>query len=257
MKKVDSKELKSPDKLQQELQKGFQWSAQHSKLVGVLLLGFVVVGAGISAKSYLDEKKESELQSKYYVIEKKLFDKKSAFQVAEAAAARKDNKTPPPPNAEKSSGDFEKDYGPIATEFSTLIQEAPQSKAAKMAALNLSDIQLEYSKNQEALELLKKVETGKKDLLSGMVQTQLGTVQADLNDCGSALSTWSQVLNNASAKPLHAAVKLKQGLCYESMKDFAKAEQMYTEAKTGEGEGETATARTADKYLRLLQTAKK
>jgi len=260
MKKIDSKELKSPDKLQQELQKGFQWTTQHSKLVGLLLLGFFVLGAGISAKSYMDEKKETELQTEYYQAEKKLFEQKASFETAVSEAANPpakkkedaEKKTPP---AAKASGDFEKDYGPIAAELLKVIEKAPKSKAAKMAALNLSDIQLEYNKPTEALETLKRIDAGSKDLLSGMIQTQLGTVQANMDDCNSALNTWSSVFNNAGAKPLHSAVKLKAGLCYEAMKDLGKAEQAYNEVKNEDKESEAA--RSADKYLRLLQTAKK
>lgn len=258
MKKIDSKELKSPDKLQQELQKGFQWTTQHSKLVGLLLIGFLVVGAGLSAKSYLDEKKEAELQSKYYQAEKKLVEKKNAFQAAQAQAdapkPKKGEKAPEPAGV-KASGDFDKDYGPVATELNKIIEEAPKSKAAKMAALNLSDVQAEYGKNEDALNTLKKVSAGSKDLLLGLVHTQMGTIQANMNDCQSALGTWDQVLSNAKAISMHSSVKLKQGLCYESMQDFTKAERLYTEAKAEQGDSPTAKA--AEKYLRLLQTAKK
>jgi hypothetical protein len=53
---------------------------------------------------------------------------------------------------------------------------------------------------------------------------------------------------------MHAGIKLKEGLCYENLKDLTKAEQMYSEAKNDDKE--SAVARTAEKYLRLLQTAK-
>lgn len=257
MAKIDSKELKSPDKFQQELQKGFQWTTNHSKLVGVLLLAFLVVGAGFSAKSYLDEKKETELQAEYYRAEKQMLDKKAAFQAAAEQAAKPPAKgeKPEAPAGEKSTGDFEKDFGAVAVDLNKLIEKAPNSKAAKMAALNLSDLQLEYNKPADALATLQKIDAGGKDLLSGMIQTQLGTVQANMDDCSSALSTWSRVFSNAGARALHPAVKLKAGLCYEALKDFDKAQQAYNEVKN-EGK-DSASARSADKYLRLLQTAKK
>jgi predicted negative regulator of RcsB-dependent stress response len=135
-----------------------------------------------------------------------------------------------------------------------IINEKPASKAAKMAALHLADVQLEYQKPQDAAETLKKVDIDNKDLLSGLVQNQLGTVQANLNDCNAAISTWQKVLSNARAKALHTAIKLKEGLCYENLKDLSKAEQMYSEAKNDDKE--SAVARAAEKYLRLLQMAK-
>lgn len=254
--KIDKKDLKSPDKFQQELQKGFQWTTQHSKIVGMIVLGFMVLGAGLSAKSYMDDRKENELQAKYYQVEKKLVEKKTAFETAKAQPpADPKAKTPPPPAGEKATGDFEKDYGPIAEELAQIVDQSPGSNAAKMAALNLAEIQLEYQKTAEAKAILEKVKTGSRDLLSGLVQVQLGTVQADLNNCTSAVDTWQKVLANTSAKALHGAVKLKSGICYESMNDLAKAEKLYSEAKSEDKE--SATARAAEKYLRLLPTAKK
>ncbi|MGZ5279334.1 MAG: tetratricopeptide repeat protein [Pseudobdellovibrionaceae bacterium] len=257
MKKISKQDLKSPDKLQQELQKGFQWTTQHSKLTGLVLLSFLVLGAGISAKSYFDEKSENEIQAKYYSVEKKFLDKKTSFEQAKAASqAPKDPKakTPPPAVEGKATGDFNQDFGPLAEDMMKIISEKPSSKAAKMAALHLAGTQIEYQKMTEAEATLKKVNADSKDLLSGLVQNQLGTVQANLNDCNGALSTWSKVLSNARAKALHSGVKLKQGLCYENMKDLAKAEQMYLEAKNEDKE--SVVARSAEKYLRLLQTAK-
>ncbi len=257
MKKISKQDLKSPDKVLQELQKGFQWTTQHSKLVGVTLLAFLVLGAGISAKNYLDEKSENDIQAKYYPIEKKFLDKKTGFEQAKAAVApAKDpkSKTPPPAVEGKATGDFAQDYGPLATDLMKIIEEKPSSKAAKMAALHLAEVQIEYQKMNEAEATLKKVDADHKDLLSGLVQNQLGTVQANLNDCNGAISTWQKVLSNARAKSLHSNIKLKQGLCYENLKEISKAEQMYSEAKNDDKE--SVVARTAEKYLRLLQTAK-
>lgn len=258
--KFDQKDLKSPDKLQAELQKGFQWTTQHSRLVGLSLLALLLIGAGVSAKSYLDDRKEKELQAKYFPLEKKLLEKKISFAAAaEAAAAPKDEKSkktqPETPKGEKASGNFEQDYGSIAQDLMKLIDEAPESNAAKMAALNLSELQIQYGLLPQAQKTLTQVKAGNKDLLSAMVWTQLGTVQGNQNDCNGAISTWQKVLSNKKAKSLQSAVKLKQGLCYEHLKDTAQAEKLYTEASLQDKE--SATARAADKYLRLLQSTKK
>jgi predicted negative regulator of RcsB-dependent stress response len=259
MKKFDKRELKSPDKFQQELQKGFQWTTQHSKVVGIALIAFLALGAGLSAKSYLDEKNEADIQARYFQAEKKLDEKKAAFQTAQEKPAmdpKKKNAQDAAPAGEKATGDFDKDYGSAAGDLMKIIDEAPKSKAAKMAALNLAEVQVEYKKLPEAQNTLSKVAAhDSHDLLSGLVQTQLGTVQADLNDCNSAVSTWGKVLANKEAKSLHSSVKLKSGLCYETLKDNAKAEKLYAEVSSGDKD--SATARAADKYLRLLQSTKK
>jgi tetratricopeptide (TPR) repeat protein len=263
MKKIDKRDLKSPDKFQQELVKGFQWTTKHSTLVGVAIVGFLVLGAGLSAKSYFDQRSEAQSQAQFYPLEKKLLEKKTAFQAATQAAAakppadpKKKNTAPvEPPAGEKPTGDFEKDYGPVATDMLNFIEKSPKSKAAKMAALHLSDVQLEYKKLPEAQDTLGKVRTDSNDLLSGLVLTQLGTVQANQNDCNAAVGTWQKVLSMSSAKSLHSAVKLKQGLCYESLNDMEKAQKLYSEVKADDKE--SAAAKSAEKYLRLLPATKK
>ena len=45
------------------------------------------------------------------------------------------------------------------------------------------------------------------------------------------LTTWQKVLANSSAKSLHGEIKLKQGLCFENLKDYTKAEQAYSSAQ--------------------------
>ncbi len=272
--KIDKKDLKSPDKFQQELVKGFKWSTQHSKMLGAALIAFLVIGAGITGKTYLDEKSEADSQAKFYPLEKKLFEKKTTFATAAQAAAAPakaladakkkkaaaDNSEKTADKtaekvADKATGDFDKDYGPIATDVMSFIESSPKTKAAKMAALDLSDVQLEYKKLPAAQETLSKVQSESNDLLSGLVLSQLGTVQADQNDCSAAVGTWQKVLAKSAAKSLYPSVKLKQGLCYESMKDLDKAQKLYSEVKTDDKD--SSAAKAAEKYLRLMPVTKK
>lgn len=272
--KLSKKAIKTPDMLQQELRKGFQWSTQHSKIVGFVVLAALGAGAAFSGKTWLDQKAENEIQSQYFKIEKSFLEKKAAFAAADEKSkmallnpkkdAKKDgkksaeNQTPPETAtdkvAEKSSGDLLKDYGTMPADFMKIIEKLPKSKAAKMAALNLSDLQIEYKNFDEAKSTLSKVNADSNDLLSALVLIQIGTLQADQKDCGQAVTTWGKVLQNRGAQALYPATKLKQALCYETLNDAPKAEKLYAEIKTENKD--SASAKSADKYLRLLQAKK-
>lgn len=249
--KLTKAQVKTPDKFQQNLAQGFQWTTKHSKAVLIGLAAFVVIGAGVSAKSYLDLQKETEIQSQYFLVEKAFMEKKSEFEAASRPQPPLAKGQTPPPALPKASGDLAKDYGTVPQDFLSVIEKAPKSKAAQMAALNLSDLQLEYKQMDDAKTTLSKVHADGKDLLSAMVLIQLGTLQANQNDCQSAVSTWQKVLASKDTKSLHSAARLKSGLCYEALNDKAQAEKLYAQIR--DEDKDSASAKSAEKYLRLLQ----
>lgn len=244
--KLSKDELRNPDKLTQELQKGFTWTTKHSGLVAALVVALLVIGGGYAAFGMWAEHKEAQIQEKYFKFEKDYLEKKQNFT---QSAMPVDPKNPVPATA-KSTGDVEADYGSVIKEFNAIINEAPSTKAAKMSALNLSEIYTSYGKPEEALAALNKVNSGS-DLLAALVLTQLGTLQADKQDCKAALESWNKALSNKKASFLSSSLFLKQGLCHESLGDVAQAEASYTKAK--ESSKEAATAKSAEKYLRLLK----
>lgn len=249
--KLTKEQIKNPDKFQQNLAQGFQWTTKHSKLVLAGVAIFVLIGAGVSAKSYLDHNREAEIQSQYFLVEKAFMDKKSEFEAAARPQPPVAKGQAAPPAPTKATGDLAKDYGTVPQDFMSVIDKAPKSKAAQMAALNLSDLQVEYKQIDDAKATLGKVTADGKDLLSAMVLVQLGTLQADQNDCQTAVSTWQKVLSSKAVTSLHSAVKLKSGLCFEALNDKAQAEKLYAEVR--DTEKDSASAKTAEKYLRLLQ----
>ncbi len=207
--KLTKAQIKTPDQIQQNLAKGFQWGTQHSKAVGLGVAAFILLGGGISAKSYLDEKAENEIQSQYFRVEKTFLEKKSEYLSAGQPQPPVAKGQTAPPVPAKATGDLSKDYGTVPQDFMSVIAKAPKSKAAQMAALNLSDLQVEYKMFNEAKETLGKVKADGTDLLSAMVLVQLGTLQADQKDCAAAVSTWQKVIASSSAKALHSSAKLK------------------------------------------------
>lgn len=260
--KISKEDVKSPDQVTQTLRQGFVWTTAHSKMVISAFAAFVVVGVGISLASYFSEKKEVAQQEKYFSLEKAYTDKKRGFEEAARAemmaAQAKDKKTTPEVDAsKKATGDVNKDYGTVISGFESFINEAGSTKAAQMAALNLSDIYLNYKMNDEALATLQKVEKNldQSDVLTALVWMQLGNVFANKNDCKSALEKWGKLANTKALAFAHDEAKLRMGMCYESMNDLAKAEAVYTEIGKKEDQSSTdfAASREAQKYLRILK----
>ena len=254
------KAAKKFDLLTYELKKGFEWTTQHSKFTIVTSLIFIGVGLTYSVFQYYSDKQETEVQEQYFKVEREFLKKKDLFDRYEATSKQanekpkdKKNKTKTQPQkieGEKASGDFEKDYGFAANAFSDLILKNPNSKAAMMSALNLSEVQIKYKKDDEALALLNKIKTNR-DVLSAMILIQKGTTQANLKDCKSAVDTWGQVLQMKTAQFMHADIRLRQAICFENLNDSVKAEESYNKVIAEVKDG--AVAKTAEKYLRLLK----
>ncbi len=277
--KKSKEDAKNPDVVTTELRKGFAWSASHLNLLIGFGIAFILLGAGITFLKFTKDKKETSIQEQYYSFEKQYLEKKQKFEQSEtqieslkntAAGSTKteakadaknknakNKKQAEPPAPENiATGDLTKDYGAILTGLKDIIAAAPSSKGAKMAALNISEIQAKYKNIDQALESLNKVDSQDKDLLSAMIKVQLGTILADKQDCAAAIKSWDQVLANKSAEFIHSAVKLKKGLCYEVLNDTKLAGELYAQVKEeSKGEGkDSALGKSAEKYLRLLKS---
>jgi tetratricopeptide (TPR) repeat protein len=266
-KKLTKEDLKR-DAMTQELQKGFAWTTKHMTGVIIFLIAFVVLGAGYSAFSYFDTKKEEESQNSYYKVEAEYLAQKTKFETFEAEAnkpkdekknSKKDQKTKSEdqtdtdkPQGLKASGEVSQDYGKVVSGFESVINKDPKSNAALMAALNLADIYSSYQQSEKALSHLEQVKPNK-NLLSAMVLDRKAALKADSGDCKTAVGIWDQVLNLKASEFMASEIKLKKGLCFEAMNDFTQAKAMYMQAKVSkEGEQPTPIAKTAEKYLHLL-----
>lgn len=261
--KLTKEDVKSPDQVTKTLRQGFIWTTTHSNMVIGAVALFVVVGVGISIFGYFSSKKEMTQQEKYFVLEKNYTEAKRGFDEAaraELMAAQSKDKKAPAPTGKKASGDMQADYGTVIAGFEAFLNEDSSSKAAQMAALNLSDIYLTYKKNDEALSALQKVEKGlaKGDALTSLVWMQMGNVLANKNDCNGAVEKWENITKVKSLAFAHDEAKLRMGLCFESMNDLAKAETIYTELSGKQDPATTnfAASREAQKYLRLLKAKK-
>ena len=247
-------EARRPDVMTAELKKGFEWSAQHSQALGLVVGALFLIGAGWSLMNYLNERKETALQEKFSAAEKTYLDKKEKFeqfQKSSAQPADPKSKVAPKVEGEKASGDLNQDYGTVVTDLEALVKEAPSSKAAVLSALTLTRIYDGYQKKNESIEVLKKVQSAS-GLLGVLAQSELGSELANNGDCKGAIDLWAKVVKDSDAKFMSPQLKLKMGLCSESLGQKAQAEDSYkqvvAEAK------DSAAGKSAEKYLRLLES---
>jgi predicted negative regulator of RcsB-dependent stress response len=264
--KLSKDDVKKPDQVLKTPTQGFQWTQNHSRAVIAGVIAFVVIGVGVSVLSSMTEKKESQAQEAYFKFEKSYLDKKRDFEEAERNVTRPPVKDPKeqPVAKVKATGDLEKDFGPEVTGFKQVLEAHLSSKAAQMAALNLSEVYMAYKKLDEATQSLEKVafQASGKDLISAIVLTQYGNVLAEKNDCKTALDQWQKVLSHKETSFLHDTLRMKSAFCYEKMSDFAKAEDLYKKISQNSQDlknpqaGEVGLGKEADKYLRLLKLKK-
>jgi predicted negative regulator of RcsB-dependent stress response len=244
---AQKKKDKGIDPFQSELKKGFEWTTQHTRIVTVILVAVAVIGAALGLKSYVDTKNEMTAETAYFPLEKAFLKKQSGYQ---AAAEPNPNKKEASPATAKASGDFTKDYGPEAAALEQFISQYPNSNAAQIAALNLSAVQNEYQQFEAAQKTLEKVNSTSSTFLAGLVASQLGNTKANRNDCAGAIEAWNKALSNPNAAFLKDTIRLKQGLCFEAMKNPEKAKSLYADVKKADKEGSLGHA--AEKYSRLL-----
>jgi tetratricopeptide (TPR) repeat protein len=147
--------------------------------------------------------------------------------------------------------DYEKDFSAIVKKFEGVIESDPSSTAALMAALNIAEIGAQYHKEDVALSALNKAKPST-NILSVLLLNEKATAQANLNDCKSAVETWSKLVNLPQAAAIKGQVLLKQGLCYESLNDNVKAEENYNKVIADSKEGNLS--KSAEKYIRLLKS---
>ncbi|MFN7729049.1 MAG: tetratricopeptide repeat protein [Bdellovibrio sp.] len=247
------KDKVQPDRVTQELKRGFEWTTTHSNLVIVVVAVLFVAGGAGAAYSFISDRKETSLQEKYFQVENEYETKKQQFELSAASSnqpADPKTKKAPVPQGLKASGDLEQDYGSVVKGLREITAEAPSSRGAALSALLLAEVYRSYQKPAEAIEALK-TSTGARGVMGAFVKSELGSQMADQKDCEGALKVWSDLTKDKSAKFMVPQLKLKMALCSESLGKKTEAQDYYKQV-VAEGKDTTA-GRSAEKLLRLLQ----
>ncbi len=250
-------EAKRPDAFMAASRTALGWMEKNTMLIAACAAIFVVAGAGYSLWSYWTDHQETQLQEALFPIEKSYLSQKEKFEKAKAPPPppSADSKEPKPDPGVKATGDLQKDYGQTVADLETFVKAHPQSVAGRMAALDLSEIYQDYKQPEKSLEVLTWVTPASvKDLTSALVLYRTASLQGDKKDCESAQKNLDKIIAKGEFAFLAPEARIQKGLCYELQNDFKAAEEQYS--KAAEGNQNSASARTAEKYLRLVQSKK-
>ena len=167
--------------------RALEWVGQNFMALLAAFVAVAVLGGAWAGWNLYRESRETQWQEQYFPLEKALAEKKRSFD--EAANPRPPVKGQAAPVGVKASGDLKADYGAIPQQLSDLIQAAPNSRAAEMAALTLADLQENYKQPAEALTTLGRVNTSSRvdALLDSLVVNKRASLMATQGDCKGAM----------------------------------------------------------------------
>lgn len=266
---ISKDELRRPDQLTAVGRNLFYHTMQNQKLIIGVLVMVALAGVGyvLWEKTSLD--KELQIQEQYYVVEKTYLKKKEGFEKSESSKkdiAKADDKKVSEPISEPASGDLTKDYGSEVEGWTKLIDNKASSKAAAMAALELSHLYLKYNKNGEALQILSKVKNQQNSdsLLGAMVFHAYASLLSNQGQCQEAVSVWENLEKKKKMSFIVEQAQLGRALCLETLGQVEKAEGILNDLVAGKAvtdkqaqpKPKDQTQRFAEKYLRYLKVKK-
>jgi predicted negative regulator of RcsB-dependent stress response len=234
--------------------------SRHGKwILGLVALGVVIAGVYGLTAGYKSSK-EYKAQEVFGPLERKYNEKRQEFLRAESQKNSKDEKSNPE-EAKKlavpASGDLEKDYGSLVSDFEKILQEHKGTQAARMSALYLSEVYLDYKKIEEALKALDsqiQISKNGEDLLALLLQHRKAALIAEKGQCPEARGVWESMVENAPDY-LQNEMRLKIGQCFEQEGQVEKAKQVYKELSQMARDSQSSVSRDAEKYLRYLNFA--
>ncbi len=267
-KTISKKELKKADQFTQTGRNVLEQIIQNQKMVLTVVVLVLLSGVGYIAWDKTRLNKEIAAQEEYYSIEKNYLKIKEGFEKAESEA-KAEAKAEDQSSKEKSkpaTGDLVKDYGSEVDGWTKLIEAHASSKAAAMAALQLSQLYLKYEKPKEALQILSKTKAQQSsdNLLGAMVFHSYAKLLANQGQCQEAVGVWETLEKKKNLHFLTEQAQLDRALCLESMGQTEKAEGIYKEVaatknETTKGAGprqKSPAQKSAEKYLRYLKLKK-
>jgi predicted negative regulator of RcsB-dependent stress response len=253
------KELKKPDAFIAEGRKVIFILEKNLKPIAGLVVAVVVVLLGIFFVNNASEKKEMTLQSDYYRIEKAYLKKledaqKAKMDKLEKSAADKtaDKKNLDPKEAVEDSVKDSEKYKEDISQFTALVNKAPESKAGAMAALAVANLSFKSKNWEDGQKILEQVykHQKKNNLIKGLLAHSLGVAQANLGKCDLAIQTWASLIKEKNYEFMADELKLKTAICQQQLGQNQQAEESLNALKA---KTESPQSRVADKYLRFFK----
>lgn len=252
--RIDKAELKGPDVFVSTTDKIFHWIEHNFAMIG-LLIGLGLVGSlGWLGYSYYDSSREQKAAGNIYsaeaelkAAETKVRDER-AKMMGDLGAGKKDIKP-----EQVRPVDFAKDYAPSVEKVKGKIKENASTKAAAVAALELSSFLMQQRQYAEAMNVLDipTYKPSSSDVLGGFWLMQKGLTYLENQKVDEAISAYQSVLAAPALKTFQPEAMLKLGIALEVKGDRAKARETYE--RLGREFPNTEASTSAQQYLRLLE----
>ena len=148
--------------------------------------------------------------------------------------------------------DYSKEMSKEASLYFKVLMKYSGTRAALAGAIDLADFYWQYSKKQEAGEVLQAFSKKlKNSFLSHLASFQLATYLQDQGNCEQALLLFDKILSSNKHKFFYPSVLLQQALCFEKVKDVKYVVDSYN--KIIKDFPDSPEARTAQTYLRIFK----
>ncbi len=241
--KTEKTKAKSPDTFISVSDKVLTLVERNSRAVFGAVVLLALLGVGYVGYGYIQSSREATAVNAIYQAESAL--KKVREPVG-------DDTTPPTLGADKSS-DYPTKFAPLVANIETKIKEHSSTKAALVAALNLSYFLVEQNQFEAALRVLDlpKVQPSSSDLMAGFWSMHRGVVYLENKQLDKAIESYNKVTTSQALKSFHSEALLKLGYSYELKGDLAKAEESYQ--KVAKDFPNTEAAQSAEQYMRVLR----
>ncbi len=241
-------------------EKSNQFLADYGKPLMIGLGALFLIGAGWALLGQVRASNEKAAQEKFALIERQYqkikegFDKADAEAKAAATAKTPQKEDSTKPKATPKSGDLEKDYGTVVSQFEGFIVENAKNGAGGLAALTLCRIYEDYKKTDMCLAALEKMsQIDSKSFIGMMIQTRRATALADSNQCPKAREIWTG-LEKTAPPFMTQEMKLRTAICFEQEGQAEQAKALYTEIGAMRGTTpDDVAVKDADRYMRYLQ----
>jgi hypothetical protein len=260
VKKLTKEEIKSPDSFLKSMRELYKKIMIYRRqlLIGVTVLA-LVAAASLGWKSF-QASQEEKAQVAYYKALKVYENQREKFEpipsLEDPTKKKLENPAISKKEAEKATGDPQKDYGAAIGELQAVITTYPNSQAAILAAMTLSQIYQKVEHWGEAVGALEQIQDlkSKKGVVAYLALMTLGNNYANKGDCPSAIQVWESLASLSHAKYFEDEALLRQGLCYQKVGQLDKARDLYKRVQTASGD--KPVGQSANHYLRLLDLSK-
>jgi len=240
-KSFDPNDVRVPDAFHVAADKSMDFVAKNAKVFLAAFLVLLIGGVGYAAYGFLESRKERMAIEGLYPAEAEL----------KKAQGGNDSELPIPPVV--NAADYDKKYATAVSKYQAQIQSFSDTKAAAVAAMNLSSFLRQQKRYEEAMKVLEipRFRPSNQDLMAGFWHMHRGIVFLENKAHDQALEAYQNVLKDNALKLFHSEALLKLGFCYEQKGETAKAQESYERIEREFPN--TDAAQAAQQYLRILQ----